>query len=129
MTSTATLDTSPAKVLRAMRGDVVAARLAHPDVLHVEIRDADAGLWRFATQNADWSPAEPVTLIGRTVVAADIDEVSCKLRCRFADGSTLCVNPADPTADDDLPYWELISPDGLALEFGPGVRWQISADR
>jgi hypothetical protein len=25
------------------------------------------------------------------------------------------------------PYWELISPDGLVLEFGPGVRWQISS--
>ena len=27
---------------------------------------------------------------------------------------------------DDPPDWELISPAGVVLEFGPGVRWQIS---
>jgi hypothetical protein len=35
----ATLDASPANVLRALRGKVTAARLAYPDVLHLEVRD------------------------------------------------------------------------------------------
>jgi hypothetical protein len=28
-------------------------------------------------------------------------------------------------ADTDPPNWELIAPDGLVLEFGPGIRWRI----
>jgi hypothetical protein len=39
------------------------------------------------------------------------------------------VKPADREAEDDPPNWELITPGGVVLEFGPGVRWQIgSAD-
>jgi hypothetical protein len=44
-------------------------------------------------------------LVGRTMEAAEIDEGTGELRCRL---------------------WELITPDGLALEFGPGLRWQIA---
>jgi hypothetical protein len=40
MTTLVTLDASPANVLRALRGLIVDASLAYPDVLHVEIRDA-----------------------------------------------------------------------------------------
>jgi hypothetical protein len=37
--------------------------------------------------------------------------------------------PATQEAEDDPPNWELITPGGVVLEFGPGVRWQIgSAD-
>lgn len=128
MMSAVVLDTSPANVLRSMRGEITAARIAHPDVLHVELRGADGSLWRLATQDADWSPADPVALIGRTVVAADIDESSCELRCRLADDSVFRVKPTTGSAkENDPPYWELISPSGIVLEFGPGVRWRISA--
>jgi hypothetical protein len=34
--------------------------------------------------------------------------------------------PGAREASDDPPNWELITPDGLVLEFGPGLRWQIS---
>jgi len=49
-------------VLRSMRGSVVAARLAYPDVLHVEIIDSSGGTWRLATQDAEWSPPDPSEL-------------------------------------------------------------------
>ncbi len=127
MTSVVALDASPANVLRSLRGEIVAARIAHPDVLHVELRDPDGGLWRLATQDAGWSPADPATLVGRMIETADIDEASCELRCRLSGGSAFNVTPAGPGTDDDPPYWELISPSGIVLEFGPGVRWQISA--
>jgi hypothetical protein len=39
----------------------------------------------------------------------------------------LAIKPASGEAEDDPPYWELISPAGVVLEFGPGVRWQISS--
>jgi hypothetical protein len=120
------LDASPTTVLRSMRGPIVAARIAYPDVLHVEVRDSSGGIWRLATQDAVWSPADPAQLIGGSIEDADIDEQSGELRCKLSDGSVLDIKPAAAEANDDPPYWELISPSGVVLEFGPGVRWQIS---
>jgi hypothetical protein len=109
-----------------MRGAIVDARIAFPEVLHLEIRDTRGELWRFATQDAEWSPADPAQLVGRSVQDADIDEETGELRCALSDGSMLDVKPTAAEAKDDPPNWELISPGGISLEFGPGVRWQIS---
>lgn len=43
----------------------------------------------------------------------------------LSDGSMLDVRPAAVEAEDDPPSWELVSPTGIALQFGPGLRWQI----
>lgn len=126
MATVVALDASPVNVLRSMRGAIVDARIAYPDVLHLEIRDAHGDLWRLATQNAEWSPADPGQLVGRSVADVDIDQETGELRCRLSDGSMFDVKPAVAEAKDDPPNWELISPGGVALEFGPGVRWQIS---
>lgn len=120
------LDASPTTVLRSMRGPIVDARIAYPDVLHVEVRDPSGGIWRLATQDAEWSPLDPAQLVGRSIEGADIDEESGELRCKLSDGSVLDIKPAAAEANDDPPYWELISAAGVVLEFGPGVRWQIS---
>jgi hypothetical protein len=127
MASVIALDASPMNVLRSMRGPVVDARLAYPDILHVEIRDSQGGLWRLATQDADWSPSDPAQLVGRAIEDAGIDEETGELRCKLSDGSLLDVKPTAREADDDPPNWELSTPDGVVLEFGPGVRWQISS--
>ncbi len=126
MATVVALDASPTTVLRAMRGAIVGARVAYPDVLHVEVRDPDGALWRLATQDAEWSPADPAQLVGRSIEDATIDERSGELRCRLSDGALLDISPGAAASDDDPPYWELISPSGVVLEFGPGVRWQIS---
>jgi hypothetical protein len=110
-----------------LRGEVIDARVAYPDVLHVEGRDAHGGLWRLATQDAEWAPTDPTQLVGRSIDEAEIDEKSGELRCKLSDGSVLEIKPATGEADDDPPYWELISPSGVVLEFGPGLRWQISS--
>jgi hypothetical protein len=103
--------------------------MGHPNVLHVEIEDSAGRLWHLATQDADWSPSDPAALVGRSVDDADIDQATGELRCRLSDGTVLDVKPAAREAADDPPNWELITPDGVVLEFGPGVRWQIgSAD-
>lgn len=120
------LDASPATVLRSLRGSIVDARLAYPDVLHVEIRDATGGRWRLATQDAEWSPTDPSELPGHSVDEAVIEEASGALRLELSDGARLVVAPGAREAPDDPPNWELITPDGLVLEFGPGLRWQIS---
>jgi len=39
----------------------------------------------------------------------------------------LDVRSAVIDAEDDPPNWELVSPSGILLEFGPGLRWQISS--
>jgi hypothetical protein len=123
------LDASPFNILRLMRGVIVDARIAYPEVLHVEIKDSAGELWRLATQDADWSPSDPAQLLGRSVEDADIDGETGELRCKLSDGSLLDVKPAAREAGDDPPNWELITPGGVVLEFGPGVRWQIgSAD-
>lgn len=121
------LDASPAVVLRALRGEVVDARIAYPEVLHVEIRDSGGGLWRLATQDAEWLPSDPAQLIGRSVLGAEIDEASARLRCELSDGTRFDVVPFETEARNDVSTWELISPTGLVLEFGPGLRWQISS--
>lgn len=110
-----------------MRGSIIDARVSYPDVLHVEVRDLHGELWRLATQDAEWSPADPGQLVGHSIDDASIDEESGELRCKLSDGSLLDIKPAAAEADDDPPYWELISPAGVVLEFGPGVRWQISS--
>ena len=130
MVSAVAFDAFPANVLRAMRGVIVDARLGYPDVLHVEVRDQAGGIWRLASQDAQFSPADPGLLAGKAVEDAGIDSVTGELRVRLSDGGALRVAPTPLEAADDPPSWELITPEGLALEFGPGLRWQISpADR
>jgi hypothetical protein len=126
MVTVVALDASPANVLRSLRGSIVDARIAYPDVLHVEVRDSRGDLWRLATQDAEWSPADPRQLVGRSVDDVAIDGETGELRCMLSDGSVLYVRPAAIDAEDDPPNWELVSPSGVVLEFGPGMRWQIS---
>lgn len=110
-----------------MRGAIIDARLAYPDVLHVEVRDSSGELWRLATQDAEWSPSDPAELVGNSIEDAEIDKATGELRCKLSNGSLLDVKPAAQEANDDPPNWELITPGGVVLEFGPGVRWQISS--
>jgi len=132
MATAIALDTSPASVLRLMRGSIVAAQIAYPEVLHVEVRDSAGSVWRLATQDAEFSPLDPAKLVGRSIDDAEIDEVTGALRCALSDGSSLDVFPstdahlAASEVRDEPPSWELIAPSGLVLEFGPGLRWQIA---
>lgn len=121
------LDSSPANVLPNFRGSVVVAQIAFPDVLHMEVRDENGHVWKLATQDARWSPEDPAALRGRSIVDADIEEATGQLRCGLSDGSELVVTPSPAAGEDDPPNWELITPQGIALEFGPGMRWQIAS--
>lgn len=121
------LDASPMNVLRSLRGAIVDAHISYPEVLHVEVRDSHGDVWRLATQDAQWSPPDPAQLVGRSIDDADIDDETGELHCRLSDGTVLSIRPAVIEAEDDPPNWELLSPSGIVLEFGPGVRWQISS--
>lgn len=127
MATVVALDSSPANVLRSMRGPIVDARMGYPDVLQVEIRDASGEKWLLATQDAEWTPRDPSELVGQSIEDAQIDQETGELLCKLSNGSALDVKPARKSADDDPPNWELVTPGGVLLEFGPGVRWQISS--
>jgi hypothetical protein len=116
---------SPTTVLRSIRGPISDARIAYPDVLHLEVRDASGALWRLATQDAEWTPADPAALVGRSIESAEMDG-AFSLCFGLSDGTVLAIRGAEPAAENDPPSWELIGPDGFVLEFGPGLRWQIS---
>lgn len=118
-------EASLSSLLGSMRGEIVDARLGYPGVLHLEIRDCDRDLWRFVTQDADWSPGEPADLVGQDMEKAEVGDKG-ELRCQLSGGSVLVVAPPNRKSDDDPPHWELITPGGVILEFGPGARWQIS---
>lgn len=75
--------------MRSMRGAIVDARIAYPEVLHVEIRDTGGALWHLATQDPEWKPSDPAALIGRSVNDAEIDAKTGELRCELSDGSLL----------------------------------------
>jgi len=127
MATVVDLDASPMNVLRSLRGAIVDARIAYPEVLHVEVRDSRGDVWRLATQDAQWSPTNAAQLVGRSIDDADIDDETGELRCGLSDGTILSVKPAAVESEEDPPNWELFSPAGIVLEFGPGVRWQISS--
>ena len=127
MATAVALNASPESVLRSMRGSIVDARIAYPQVLHVEIRDSRGELWKLATQNAEWSPADPRELVGHSIENAAIVDGTGELRCDLSGGLSLDVKPTALATSGDPPNWELITPDGLVLEFGPGMRWQISS--
>lgn len=132
MAATIALNASPASVLGSLRGQIVAAQIAYPEVLHVEVRDSAGATWRLATQDADFSPVDPAELVGLSVVDAEIAEATGGLRCALSNGTSLDVNPTGGSqtarSEDhgEPPSWELIAPSGLVLEFGPGLRWQIT---
>jgi Family of unknown function (DUF6188) len=117
--------TFPTDLLGRFRGRVFQARPAYPEVLHFKVRDAAGGEWWFGTQEAEWSPTDPDGLLDKTVVGADLDESSGTLTIGFSDGSEFTVLPDHEGADDDLEAWELFTPEGLVLTYGPRGRWQL----
>lgn len=119
---------SPTDLLARFRGEVVCSQPAYPDVLQLHVRDADAGLWRFLTFEADYFPPTPDAFLGKTVIAGDIDIPTGKVTIGFLDGSSLRIVPfaLEPAEiDDDYETWQLFTPDGIVLNYGPGEHWLL----
>lgn len=116
---------SLASLLRSLRGEIVTARLGYPEVLHLNIRDSAGDHWHLATQDAEWSPVDPDGLVGQVIESAEVDEESQQLHCYLGNGTVFSVKPARQEAPDDPCNWELLSPGGVILEYGPGPRWHI----
>jgi hypothetical protein len=121
------LTTSPANLLEALRGQIVDARLGYPEVLQLSIRDGENRTWHLASQDSQFSPRDPGRLAGLSIEAATIETATKTLICELSDSSQLEFRPGDEgRAIDDPPYWELLTPFGQVLQFGPGLHWQIN---
>jgi hypothetical protein len=121
------LTTSPANVLEALRGEIVDARLGYPEVLQLTIRDRENRTWQLASQDAGFSPRDPSRLLDLSIAAATIETTTKALVCELSDGSRLEIRPdAQKPGVGDPPYWELLTPFGQVLQFGPGLHWQIN---
>ena len=121
------LTTSPAKVLEAIRGSIVDARLGYPEVLQLSIRDPQNHIWKLASQDAEFSPRDPGGLVDLSIESATIETETKALVCELSDGSKLEIRPgAEVQEIGDPPYWELLTPFGQVLQFGPGLHWQIN---
>ena len=126
MPTTIALDSSPTTIVRRLHGLIVSMRTAYPEILHIEVDDRAKGRWRLASWDADLSTVVPETLKGRSIERAEIDGGTGELRLVLAGDSTFSISPDKHSSPGDPPSWELITPDGLALVFGPGLRWQIA---
>lgn len=117
-------DLSPADLLGCFRGTIIHAAHGYPEVIHVGLKDAAGGEWRFSTWYAEFNPSDPESLLGKVVSDVDFDQ-SGKLAIRFSDGSEFNVRPEPEGPDDDLATWSLLTPDGLYLRFRPRGRWKL----
>jgi hypothetical protein len=120
-------DLSPSDLVGRFRGTIFHAAPGYPEVIHLRAKDADGGEWWFSTFYAEYSPSEPDFFLGKTIVDAHL-EPSAKLTLSFADGSEFQVvpGPFEPGESvKDLETWHLYSPDGIALYYGPGSRWEL----
>lgn len=117
-------DTSPAGLLKRYHGRVTVAARAYPDAIHLDLIDDEGGLWGLGTWDATYAPSDLTDLLGKTVRSADLDGRTGVLRLRFEDETSFEVTPATPV-DDEIENWELFTPDGLVLTYGPKGRWQL----
>jgi hypothetical protein len=120
-------DISPDELLSRFRGPVTKAHPAYPETIQVQVTDAGGGKWWFVTWDAGYSPSDPEALVGRAVIGADFDEPTGRLTVALSDGSFFEARPApqeDETPDDPA-YWQLFTPEGLVLNWGPCRRWKL----
>lgn len=120
-----TPDTSPRDLLRRVSGKVEDARLTYPERVHLEVTDTDGGHWLLATWEAAYLPADPAQLNGKIVVGADLDKTSGALTVTFSDGTHFTVVPIPDGEDDAIENWQLFTPDGFVLNYGPGEHWVL----
>jgi hypothetical protein len=112
------------QLLARFRGRVTTSCPTYPESIHVEVTDPQGGVWGLGLWYADFFPADPAAILGKTVVSASVDERTETLVVGFSDGTDFKIVP-DP-GDDADEWWELFTPEGLVLAYCPGGRWQLA---
>ncbi|HEX3362273.1 MAG TPA: hypothetical protein VHS74_14860 [Solirubrobacterales bacterium] len=119
-----TPDTSPARLLARLRGAVTDAHLTYPERIQVDVTDPQGGAWSLISWWADYSPTDPDQLHGKTVVDVGLDATG-KVTVAFSDRSNFTITPVPDEGDDAIENWELFTPEGLVLHYGPWGRWHL----
>jgi hypothetical protein len=123
--SAVTLDIAPADLLARFQGLVVGTRLTHSKRIYLDVVDMEGGKWRLVSWHAKYSPTDPGDNRGKTVNNAEAGERSGVLTVSFSDGTSFTVTPTPDEADDAIENWELFTPDGFVLAYGPRGRWLL----
>jgi len=118
-------DISPATVLARFRGQVTGGRLTRSKHIYLEVDDANGGRWRLISWEADYAATFPGFPGGNTVTAADFDHGSGTLTVSFSDHTSFTLTPIPDDADDAIENWELFTPDGMVLAYGPWSTWRF----
>ena len=121
-----TSNTSAAALLTRFGGLVTKARVTYPERAALDVIDAEGGEWYLATWWAEFAPVDPEELGGKTVVSADLGEPPGKLTVGFSDGTTFTITPVADEEKDAIENWELFTPEGLVLSYGPKGRWSLA---
>jgi hypothetical protein len=123
--SAVALDNTPVHLLARFRGVVVGTRLPHSRRTYFEVIDAAAGKWRLRTWRTTCSSTDDGNHLGKTVLGVAIDERSGVLEISFSDGSACFLRPHKDDDDDAIENWEIFTPEGLILAYGPQGRWLL----
>jgi hypothetical protein len=120
-------------------GRVSDIALGYADELLVDIDAGDGREWLLGTQASDWRLTDAaIGMDSRNensippLAGAQVDEIRVEpdldLVVRLSDGRTLLVEAKsfEPAGENDPPYWELFSPEGLVFSAGPGLRWSAT---
>ncbi len=123
--SIVTPNTSPAGLLARVRGVVSDAHLTYPERIQVDVTDQTGRVWNLISWWADYSPTDPERLQGKTVVDIDLDATG-KVTVVFSDRTDFSITPVPDNEDDAIENWELFTPEGLVLTYGPYGRWHLN---
>jgi hypothetical protein len=121
--SAVSLDITPVDVLARFRGHVVGTRLPHSKRTYLEVIDAEGGKWRLVTWRTTYSSTDAGENLGKTVVGVAIDDRTEALMISFSDGSSCSLTAIPDESEDALENWEIFTPDGFILAYGPRGRW------
>jgi hypothetical protein len=125
--SAVALDNTPIHLLARFRGLVVGTRLPHSRRTYFEVIDATTGRWRLRTWRASCSSTDDGNHLGKTILSVEIDDQSGVLTISFSDGSSCFLSPNPDSQDEGLEYWEIFTPEGLILAYGPSGRWLLGS--
>lgn len=114
-----TSSTSSTELLACIRGRVTRARITPSMRVEMTVEDSTGGDWNLVSWEATCSASDPTRLSGKLVTRVELDPESGLLTVVFSDGSDLTLTPNDEADDESVEDWELITPGGVRLAYGP----------
>ena len=122
-----TQDTCPADLLACARGVVTYAQVTVSGRIRILFADHSGRRWGLKSWEADYAPSVDDKPDGKTVTGVELEDRSGILTVKYSDGAYFTLAPNPAVEDDSIEDWELFTPDGLVLAYGPRGRWQLGS--